>query len=281
MAIALSPAWLHAQEVRLFDADGKQVANYDELIDPKNLHYGDVLVFSDGARFEFQSIMNHGNTTLILEVVSKDTPPFRTPMALRIPLKSGDFQSVSGRKAPFTSFIDSTIQGRPALEEEGLPIPKLYRQQAGQYIALEKVAADFDLDDLLARPEEILEKYRSLEILEEAEAALYKFGKQAAKFHTIGDFSAGQLTYSIERKQWYLLDWTKDHQRAKWYVTRYDLHLFDKYFGIFTSPPSDASRKTRILERLRAIQDHQLRQRRRLGCIVELVEDTFGRIRKP
>lgn len=110
-----------AKEIWLFDSKGKQVDNYENLI--QHASVGDQLCFVGNCefRFELSQFAWNGSTTKIFmakRVFADGT--YSEPLALRVALKSGatDF-SQAGHTTPYVNYISKFMRGHQQVERMG------------------------------------------------------------------------------------------------------------------------------------------------------------------
>ncbi len=199
--------------VQLFTKSGEQVANYRDQL--TSLSPGDTLCF-DGCRYRFEFVkpLGHGDFTEILEVRllaphKRSTPP---ELALRLPL---DVETSGSTE--YVKFIDHFIDGYGILKRQGIHLPKVYFAKIHQFVAVERIAYDFNLEDFFLKSDSIPAKF-----LEDAEASLYRFAYTIATLERIGDFHAGQLVYSHRINEWILIDFSETTQRVPLLLGRFD-----------------------------------------------------------
>jgi len=210
---------LIAKEVRLFEADGREVSNYRELL--LSLQPGDVLFFAnDRYKFEFQELIDEGGLTSVLKVkqlAPKD--PSGRDGALRVPLDVGkvDYERVRS-EGTYRSFFAEYLKGRRPMQASGIRIPKLYSSYKQQFALTELIDIEFDLATFLKNDPPV-----DSETATKAEEALYRFARSIADFHKISDFHTGQLVYQAQSDEWILLDFANNHKKIFPFFTRRDL----------------------------------------------------------
>ncbi|MGZ3694248.1 MAG: hypothetical protein ACXWQO_08605 [Bdellovibrionota bacterium] len=113
-----------AREIVLFQPNGQPVANYNELVDVKNLKVGDEFVFADGSKFELTRSLGKGGTTRVYAV--KPVAPTSgngQEFALRLRSHSGDVLSRTNAKVSTAEFLKETVEGFRPLKEAGVRFP--------------------------------------------------------------------------------------------------------------------------------------------------------------
>lgn len=254
-----------AAEIRLFDGKGKQVANYDGLIN--SLSPGDELVFSGGKRFVFQGFLGEGHTTKVLKVISNGMVA-----ALRVPIKYGDIILFDVIPVPASDFIDETIKGAPILERSRVPVPRLLDSEKGQFVLNEIVPHRIDGYKFLL----LLDNPTALELqwgIDPAKSklmqeALVEFASLTREFSQIGDFKPAQMVFNEETHKWVLLDWMAARtQRAPAKLPAGYRGVFGDTFGSKYFPQGQARE---VVEKMRqAVMKAPLPKR---GCLARFLE---------
>lgn len=219
-----------AQEIRLFDAKGNPVANYDEILAKGNLKVGDEFIFADGSKFELVKTLGEGGTSKVFAVKPVlPTPGGPAPYALRLRSSVKDIKSRNGSLVSRAEFLTETVQGYPLLKQEGVATPAVKYHYKQQYVLTEIVPHDFDGTEFFHHPENIAK-----ETLRKAEASLERFAESVAKFEKIGDFKPGQLVYNESQDKWFLLDWTNNHDLFRGGARRESMFSPGGRFAILT-----------------------------------------------
>ena len=193
LAFLFGPFSVRAQgEVKLY-GQGLQVDNYLTLL--SNLQHADRLVFEGGHQFVFIDTLGCGNTTCVLEVVDPSSNAPELPLALRVPKDRGIFSALN---LPYTMIVDRYIESSHLFEKADLS-PRIRRFEREQFVLVDKITKEFDLDAFMTAEDRI-----SPEVREKAEQSFLEFSKKLAAISQIEDFHGEQVVYDGER--WWLID---------------------------------------------------------------------------
>ncbi len=206
-----------AKSVELF-SDKNFTKNYNSKVKPDNVQQGDILKVHEHD-FEVLSFLGKGNTTYVYEVRQQGRSG---TFALRVPKKSGSFNSTY----TYSEFISMTIKGYQLLEEQGVPIPKIYEYYNENYILTERLYPQFTLTEFISNFETKSFSQTHKLTFDLAKNSLADFLKTMSGFTKIGDFRFDQVVYDKE-KGWVLLDWTDGHSLVNNYLNDKEPFLFN------------------------------------------------------
>lgn len=202
-----------AARVELFDANGKQVKDYDEQIDFLRATTNNTVVIGN-TEIREKKYLGSGDTTSIFSL-SEDKPFIDADgrvieRAIRFPIAKGRHPSGT----PYVEYLRRFVSAMKALERAGVRTVKVFESDSKlvpvpQYVIVERVHEIFKLRELLANlknpnsPLKPAERDRYL-------AALEKFFESTWNFEVIGDFNPNQLVWN--GREWVVLDALHDHK---------------------------------------------------------------------
>ncbi len=226
----LLPAF--AQEIRLFQSDGAQVANYDELL--ARLAPGQTLAFPDGEQFVVVEKLGEGHTSQVWRVSQTGGTQ---EVALRLPLRSGLYR---GGPTRYVDFLNETLDGYAPLREQGIPTVRVRGGVRSQYVVTDVVPHRISARRFLHSLEDrsaLRRRGITRAMVPEMEEALVRFASTTAPFSKIGDFKADQIVYDTSTRQWILLDWTSHHRPLEAGIDRSYVGVFgDNFTNLELSP---------------------------------------------
>lgn len=196
-----------AQSTHYLFTEGRINSYYDVIV--KEIQSGDILSFSDGARFTVENILGQGGTTLVVSIKEDPTK------ALRIPLRKDTL-----------SYIRSYVRGHRAIEEAHVPALKIYEPSNKEYVLVEKISGSFvSFRDFVAMASKtgkqgwlgrILGQKPTAEMLEikEMSTEFREFAGKLFSFAIVGDMHQDNLIFDQSKRKWILMDWIGSHENA-------------------------------------------------------------------
>ena len=182
-----------AAEVQLF-ANGQQVEAYDRRLG--QVQPGDILNL-DGAQFTVVAKLGSGNTTQIFDIGNEQ--------ALRVPIASGLFNNLYD----YRNYITAYLKGYRTLHALGVNVVQVDepKSRAPDYLVVNKVSTKMNLREFLDRRDQLPEPEKQA-----VDNELRKFAASTASLSSIGDFHAGQLSWT--GTEWILMDFTSSSTPA-------------------------------------------------------------------
>lgn len=181
-ACSLWASCILAAEFTLFDRPNVPVENYDSVV--KRLRAGDIVVFSDGRRFQIQEFVGEGGTAKIFAI--------EPGVVMRI---------ASSRKN--LRYADQYGAAISQLAKAGVPTPVIDQERTipGENVILERVTVEYDYGSFA----EWAKRGGNFPGYEAAVDGLVDFAKRSAIFRGIGDLGHTNLVHTRE-KGWIALD---------------------------------------------------------------------------
>ena len=156
----------------------------------------------------------------------RDIPDDGELFVLKIQKEIGGRNPHSGRL--YSEMIDDFVLAQRHLNQHGVDTPEIFDHIPGEAVLVEFVDGAFDLEDFLSNTIE----GESKAIIDQAEAALYRFAESTSLYMQIGDFHMGQLVYDKQGDKWIMIDSANHHVLAEQYLSILDKndHAFSKIF---------------------------------------------------
>lgn len=191
-----------AVDLQLF-RDHQHIKGYEGLV--HSIEPGDVLRFSNDRAFTVDQILGQGGTTLIFSIKENSS------QAVRIPLNLAGIR-----------YLGSFVSGYHGLVENHIPVVQLYESYDDEYAVVEKLNDFMTFSDFVtaasSSPKNTLVQWGLLKTRElptqEMIQKFNDFASRVALYSSIGDLHAANLIYDFQKKEWRLIDWTLNGNKA-------------------------------------------------------------------
>ncbi len=196
-----------ANTLRLVNADGSQVANYEAVA---GAIPADTEVQFQHRSFRVKAFIESGGSEHVYD------------------LGEGKVLRISRYYRPGEVWQNHFLKGYQELRAGGVAVPHVYveESESGQFTVVEKIGKEFSLQDLLEnRP--ILSKAAQ----ERVWLGFADFAQTTAAFSSIADFQAKNIVWTGDR--WLLLDWDSNHVSARGLA---DANAFARWFYLLPPP---------------------------------------------